>query len=60
MMALAVLALLAMAGTHNRADIRILTHQVGDKSPEQIQAGIDLGVIAVSVLVTWTKRQLAY
>lgn len=60
MMGLAVLALLAVTGTHNRADIRILTHQIGDKSPEQIQAGIDLGVVAISVLVTWTKRQLKY
>jgi hypothetical protein len=54
--ALAVLALLIAAGPHNRADIRILTHESSDRAPEKIQAAIDLGWLAVSVLITWTRR----
>lgn len=49
---LLVLALLR----HPTADIRILTHDAADRTPARVQAALDLGVIAVSVLVTWTKR----
>lgn len=53
---LAALVLAFAAVRHPSADIRILTHDVGDRSPVRVQAAIDLGVVAVSVLVTWTKR----
>jgi hypothetical protein len=40
------------------ADLEILTHRAGDTAPQQVHAAIDLGILAVSVLVTWS-RQLA-
>lgn len=48
--------LLVLAVRHPSADIRILTHDAADRKPARVQAALDLGVIAVSVLVTWTKR----
>jgi hypothetical protein len=54
--ALAALALFALISPHNRADIRILTHDQGDPSPHKLQAVIDLGIVAVSVLYTWTAK----
>lgn len=54
--ALAALALFALVSPHNRADIRILTHDKSDLSPHKMQAVIDLGIFAVSVLYTWTAK----
>ncbi|KQS04024.1 hypothetical protein ASG11_06980 [Sphingomonas sp. Leaf357] len=53
---LAAALLVVLAVRHPSADIRILTHDSGDRSPARVQAAIDLGVVAISVLVTWTKR----
>lgn len=50
----AVLALVAVA-RHPTADIEILTHRDGDPTPHRIQAAVDLGVIAVKFLLTWTQ-----
>lgn len=55
-LAVVVLALIALAMPERRADIRILTHDQGDHAPQRIQAAIDLGGLAVSVLITWTRR----
>jgi hypothetical protein len=52
----AALALFALVSPHNRADIRILTHDKSDLSPHKLQAAIDLGLVAISVLVTWTAK----
>ncbi|MES2442913.1 MAG: hypothetical protein V4574_08790 [Pseudomonadota bacterium] len=52
----AALALFACVSPHNRADIRILTHDKGDLSPHKLQAAIDIGLLAISVLVTWTAK----
>jgi hypothetical protein len=41
------------------ADLAILTHRVGDTAPQQVHAAIDLGILAISVLVTWS-RQIAH
>jgi hypothetical protein len=40
---------------HPSANIEILTHDSADTAPARIRAALDLGVLAVSVLVTWTK-----
>jgi len=58
MMGYAALALLllVLAQRHPSADIRVLTHDATDQSPQRIEAGIDLGVMAISLLVTWTRR----
>lgn len=50
--------LFALAARPPSADIRILTHDQADRSPHRIQAALDLGLVAVSVLVTWTAGQL--
>jgi len=51
----ALLALMAMPGPS--ADIRIITHEVTDTAPRKFQAAVDLGVMAVSVLYTWTAKR---
>lgn len=53
---MAALALFACLSPHNRADIRILTHDQSDQNPHQLKAAIDIGFLAVSVLITWTER----
>ena len=50
-----LLALAAFASPP-QADIRILTHSQADRTPQRMQAALDLGVFAVSVLVTWSER----
>jgi len=54
--ALAALALFAIASPHHRADIRILTHDQNDRNPHKLQAAVDIGIVAVSVLITWTRK----
>lgn len=59
--AIAVIALLAlgiMTIRHPSADIRVITHQVNDPAPRQVSAAIDLGVMAFSLLITWTAKRL--
>ena len=53
--AAALLALTVTGGP--TADIRILTHDVADTAPRKMQAAVDLGVMAVSVLYTWTAKR---
>lgn len=38
------------------ADFEILTHRAGDTAPQQVHAAIDLGILAISVLVTWSRQ----
>lgn len=52
-------ALAVLAVQRPTADFRLLTHDVGDPTPHRVQAAVDLGLMAVSVLVTWTGRRLA-
>lgn len=56
---LAAAALLIMAARHPSADIRVLTHDQADPAPHRIQAAIDVGLFAVSVLITWTTKRFA-
>lgn len=51
-------ALLAISAMHHpSANIHIITHDVTDHAPRKIQAAIDLGIMAVSVLYTWTAER---
>lgn len=52
--AIGALLVLAAIVRHPTADIEILTHRVGDPAPHRIQAAVDLGVVAVKFLLTWT------
>jgi hypothetical protein len=38
--------------------LRIDTHVSGDPAPHSVQAALDLGVAGVSLLWTWSGRQL--
>ena len=55
-----IFALLAMVAVarHPSADIRILTHDASDPTPHKVMAALDLGLVAVSVLVTWTGEHI--
>lgn len=52
-------ALALFAASHPSANIEVLTHDVSDPAPRRVQAAVDLGLMAVSVLVTWTGSRLA-
>lgn len=51
-------ALLLLAVRHPSADIRIQTQDLSDPAPHRVQAAVDLGVAAVSVMVSWSGRRL--
>jgi hypothetical protein len=55
---IAAVALLGLAARHPTADVRILTHDAADPAPHRMQAAVDLGLIGVSVLYTWTVKRL--
>ena len=51
-------ALIAAVLRHPSADIRILTHDSADPTPHRIQAAVDLGVVGVNLLITWTGKHI--
>ncbi|MBB4154854.1 putative YccA/Bax inhibitor family protein [Sphingomonas jinjuensis] len=55
---LIVIALLvaALAARHPTADFRLVTHDIGDPQPHRVQAAVDLGLVGVSFLYTWSQR----
>ncbi len=48
--------LVTTAAVRPSAEFEILTHEITDKTPRKFQAALDTGVLAVSVLYTWTER----
>lgn len=46
------------AARHPTASIHVLTHDAGDVAPHRVQAVLDLGLVGVDLLVTWTAHQL--
>ncbi len=56
LMGAAALLLIGLALPSRHADIRILAADQSDVNPHRLQAAIDLGVFAVSILVTWTAQ----
>jgi hypothetical protein len=52
----ALLLVAAYAVPSPRADIRILAAEKSDLNPQKLQAAIDFGMVAISVLITWTRR----
>ena len=57
-LAVLALALVLLAVRHPSASLRIDTHVSGDPAPHSVQAAVDLGVAGVSLLWTWSGRQL--
>lgn len=52
-------AVIAVAAANHPAanlDLRFETHDVADMAPHKLKAAVDLGLVGVSVLYTWTER----
>lgn len=56
--AMLVLALLVLAARHPSASIRIDTHDGGDPAPHTMRAAVDIGLVGVSLLWTWSEHRL--
>ena len=56
--AAAALGVLALSVRHPTANIQLLTHEASDPAPHRMQAAIDLGLVGVKLLYTWTAHQL--
>lgn len=54
--ALAVLALIPLASPDRRANIEIHMQRPGDLAPQRLEAAFEIGMVAVSLLITWSKR----
>ena len=52
------MALLCVTARHPTANISVLTHDAADPAPHRMQAAVDLGLVGVSVLYTWTVKRL--
>lgn len=52
----ALLLAAAYAMPTHRANIQILAAEEGDANPHRVQAAVDIGLVAVNILVTWTSR----
>jgi hypothetical protein len=57
-LAIIAVLLLCLAARHPSANIRIATEDYRDPAPHRVQAAVDLGVVAVSLLWTWSGRHL--
>ena len=49
-------AVAVLAVSHPTADVRLVTHDIGDPTPHRIHAAVDLGLVGISFLYTWTQR----
>ena len=60
LLTVAVLGLTAatLAARQPTADIRVLTHDASDPAPHRFKAALDLGLVGVSVLYTWTRNRI--
>lgn len=56
-LALGVAALLLVSlADDRRAGLSIAMARQGDPSPQRMEAVVDLGLVAISLLVTWSKQ----
>ena len=53
-----LVALTALAVRHPTIDVQLVTHDSRDPSPHRMQAAVDLGLVGISVLYTWTVNRL--
>ena len=52
----ASIAIAVIAVRHPTAHFSLMTHDVGDRTPHRIQAAVDLGLVGVSFLYTWSRH----
>jgi hypothetical protein len=57
-LAAAFLGVIVLASRQPTADIRLITHDARDPAPHKIEAAVDLGLVGISVLYTWTVDRL--
>jgi hypothetical protein len=57
-LALLIVAIVLLAARHTSASIRIDTQDRGDPAPHSMQAAVDLGLVGVSLLWTWSSHRL--
>ena len=55
---LAAAAFTVLVVRHPVARISLETHRLGDPAPHRMLAAVDLGLMGVSVLYTWTSERL--
>lgn len=48
---------LALAWQTPTASLKIQTHDVTDVAPRKMEAALDLGIAAFSLLITWTANR---
>lgn len=56
--AAAALGLLVLGSRHPNADFQLIAQDAGDPAPHRVQAALDLGLIGVKLLVTWSAHGL--
>lgn len=54
--AFAALALIPLAAPNRQANLHINMERAGDAAPQRLEAAFTIGLVAISVLVTWSKR----
>ncbi len=57
-LAAAALALSVVAVRHPSAQFELRTHEASDPAPHRFQAAVDIGLMAVSVIFTWTGKRM--
>ncbi|MES3099171.1 hypothetical protein [Sphingomonas faeni] len=53
-----LIAVAVIAVRHPTVDLQLVTHDSRDPSPHRVQAAVDLGLVGVSILYTWTVNRL--
>lgn len=57
MAGLALMALAVLVARPASADVRLMMHRINDPAPQQISAAVDLGLVAFSLLITWSTKR---
>lgn len=52
------LGLLAASAHHPTADLQWIAQDANDPAPHRVQAAVDLGLVGVKLLVTWSAHGL--
>ncbi|WP_375390624.1 hypothetical protein [uncultured Sphingomonas sp.] len=54
----AALGVLLLGARHPTADLQLIAQDAGDPAPHRLQAAVDLGLVGVRLLVTWSGHDL--
>ena len=56
--AAALLGVLVLSARHPTADLQLIAQDAGAPAPHRMQAAVDLGLVGVKLLVTWSAHNL--